>query len=223
VPVPGVSFVLWNGKAAVETLEADCVVVASAIAPDAAKGPDSAKAPESAIASESAIAAAVRRHANAGGPTLGLGPGFASLCNLGLLPGRLEPSSRPMVAQACLRVEGRPTPFTAGIPAGRVLHLPLANAAAYHSGEWLKLEQAGQVVFRYCDQWAGLGDAHNPYAAPAAIAGISCPEGHVVGLQAWLPMLGKAPLLASQQKDAEQMFASLALWVAQRRAHKPLP
>ncbi len=198
--VPGASVVRWSLDASDETFDpADCVVVAATITPNAR------------------AAAAIHAHAAAGGPTLGLGPGFASLCDLGLLPGRVELVTLPVAKQVCLRVEGQPTPFTAGIPAGRVLHLPANFAAAYHSPDRLSLEQSGQVVFRYCDEWAGLGDAHNPYEAPAAIAGVCNEAGHVVGLQAWLPALYGGLQAEGQSKAETQIFASTALWMAQRR------
>lgn len=152
--------------------------------------------------------------AGAGVPVLGVGEGFASLCRLGLLPGELRPLASP-VTQVCLRVEGLPTPFSASIPAGRVLRMPVEHPAAYHCPERLHLERAGQVVFRYCDEWAGLSDAANPFGAPAAIAGVCNAAGNVVGLQA--AALSSAGSLVGATSGAAQIFASMGLWVAQRK------
>jgi len=78
-----------------------------------------------------------------------------------------------------VRVEGRPTPFTSAIPAGRVLRwAPAPSAAA--TLEWqlpdlALLSTRGQVIFRACDA-AGGTRRHS------AIAGVSNQRGNVVGL-----------------------------------------
>jgi hypothetical protein len=103
--------------------------------------------------------AAVLAFARGGGPVLGLGEGFQALCALGLLPGRVsapgEDEGEP--ARAHVRVEGRATPFTSAIPAGRVMSFDDASAVGlrFDIGEPETLEARGQVVFRYCDSAGG--------------------------------------------------------------------
>ncbi|MDX2020651.1 MAG: hypothetical protein SF187_10440 [Deltaproteobacteria bacterium] len=154
-----------------------------------------------------------------GGPVLGMGPGVHALCSAGFLPGRLREPANDVRAQrlaCCVRTEGRSTPFSAGIPAGRVLQAAWSSALVYACESPIDLEAGGQVVFRHCDPWGGVGDKHNPFAATGAIAGISNREGHVVGVTCPLDFeTPPSPLVV-------QMFASAALWVAQKqRAGEP--
>jgi phosphoribosylformylglycinamidine synthase I len=83
-----------------------------------------------AIAAHSPIMDAVRAFAAAGGPVLGICNGFQILCEAGLLPGALtrNASLRFECHFVHVRLEGKPTPFTSAIPAGRVLRLPIAHA-----------------------------------------------------------------------------------------------
>lgn len=129
---------------------------------------------------------AVRRFAAEGGPVLGLGDGFSLLCAAGALPGRaLPPAAMPVESALHLRVEGKPTPFTAAIPAGRVLDLPspLAQIRYEHDGAD-GLGGAGQVVLRFCDHAGGVRETANPLRSDCAIAGLCNAFGNVVGIAA---------------------------------------
>jgi hypothetical protein len=97
---------------------------------------------------------AIEAFARAGGPVLGIGAAFQSLCALGLLPGRVvaRAGGVPGPEISYLRVEGRPTPFTSAIPAGRVLRsAPALARLEYQTAEPEALRARGQVIFRYCD------------------------------------------------------------------------
>jgi hypothetical protein len=111
--------------------------------------------------------AVVLAFARGGGPVLGLAEGFEALCALGLLPGRVTaPAGDDAAAvSAHMRVEGRATPFTSAIPAGRVMTFGGAQAVGlrFELGEPDALEARGQVVFRYCDAAGGpLSPALSP-------------------------------------------------------------
>ena len=159
---------------------------------------------------------AVAAFARAGGPVLGLGAGFQILCELGLLPGRITPGvgadpRLPAPAAAShLRVEGRPTPFTSAIPAGRVMRLPPVDApapAAYETDDAEALEARGQVIFRYCD--AAGGAAAGAPIRPThgrSIAGVCDATGGVVGL------------LANPGGDGQQLLRSLRMHLGAARA-----
>jgi len=166
--------------------------------------------------------------ARGGGPVLGVGDGFQALCALGLLPGRVaalaEDAGGPLDAH--VRVEGRATPFTSAIPAGRVMSLDGATAVGlrYDVGEPDALEARGQVIFRYCDAAGGL--LSRPTANQAAqlpltsvpliaprerarlIAGVCGEAGNVVGV------LAAAEAVAG---IAAQLLASLRLHLGGRR------
>jgi len=66
---------------------------------------------------------AVKEFAAAGGPVLGICNGFQILCEAGLLEGALSRNAglRFECRDVHLVVEGRPTPFSHAIPAGRTI------------------------------------------------------------------------------------------------------
>jgi phosphoribosylformylglycinamidine (FGAM) synthase-like amidotransferase family enzyme len=149
-----------------------------------------------------------------------VGAGFRSLCALGLLPGRVtsladagadadaDSGDPPPPALAHLRVEGRSTPFTSAIPAGRVISLAGSSAAAapglrYDVAEPAALEARGQVIFRYCD---AAGGTRARVRSP--IAGVCGEAGNVVGLLA-----GPAAL----EGDVTQLLGSLRMHLAGKR------
>src|SRR5438132_5730490 len=138
-----------------------------------------------AMAAHSPIMGAVKAYAAKGGPVLGICNGFQILCEAGLLDGALlrNASLRFECRDVHVVVEGIPTPFTAAIPAGRVLRLPIAHAEGrYVHRDVDALEREGRVVFRYVDAEGGVGEGSNPNGSTRAIAGIANARGNVVGL-----------------------------------------
>ena len=124
---------------------------------------------------------AIAAFARAGGPVLAIGAGVEIVCALGLLPGRLgeRADDSPGQSASHVRVEGRPTPFTSAIPAGRVLRLPAAPALRqqWQLADLPGLQARGQVIFRACDAAGGA-------RRPDAVLGVSNDAGNVVGLLA---------------------------------------
>ncbi len=165
--------------------------------------------------------------ARGGGPVLGVGDGFQALCGLEMLPGRVTaPADDDGHAQVHVRVEGRATPFTSAIPAGRVMTWNRASAVGlrYDIGEPETLEARGQVVFRYCDAAGGLlsppavDDPAQmrlssvplipPRVRARAIAGVCSEAGNVVGVLV---------AAAAVEVLAGQMLASLRLHLRGKR------
>jgi phosphoribosylformylglycinamidine synthase len=142
---------------------------------------------------------AVRAFVSAGGAVLGVGEGFAALCRAGLLPGTVATAPEPAKPATHVRVEGRATPFTWAIPAGRVLALePAAATARYVHPDAVALETAGHIILRYCDAAGGTqGDS---------VAGICDSATRVIGL---LPGVG-GPL-------GRQLFSSVLLGAGRRK------
>ena len=161
-----------------------------------------------------AIAAPLRAFAERGAPVLGLGGGFRLLTRIGLLDGSFvdEGAARAEVAEVHLLVEGRPTPFTFALPAGRILRLPWdGSAGRYQHLEPDALEREARVVLRHADASGGRSERANPHGATAAIAGITNAAGNVVGLAP----AALAPV-ASAPHDGRLFFASLLLHLGGR-------
>jgi phosphoribosylformylglycinamidine synthase len=121
--------------------------------------------------------AAVRAHAEAGGPVLGVCNGFQVLTEAGLLPGILRPNAslRFRCHDAALVVE-RESPWLPGASAGDRLTIPIKH----HDGGWYappeqvaEIERRGQVLLRY---------EQNPNGSVGSIACVANERGNVAGL-----------------------------------------
>jgi phosphoribosylformylglycinamidine synthase len=139
-----------------------------------------------AIARMSPIMDAIRAHAAAGAPVLGICNGFQILCEAGLLPGALARNaglkylSRPVD----VRVERTETPFTSDYRPGEVIRLPVGHGEGrFVAPEALldQLEAEGRVVLRYSDS-AGTDVPANPNGSARAIAAVCNAAGNVVGM-----------------------------------------
>jgi phosphoribosylformylglycinamidine synthase subunit PurQ / glutaminase len=129
-----------------------------------------------AMAAHSPIMAAVKAFADRGGPVLAICNGFQIACEAGLLEGALtrNESLHFVCRDVGLRPEGKPTPFTKHLPAGRVLKMSIAHAEGrYTHPDPDKLEADGRVVFRYTE---------NPNGSLRDIAGVTNERGNVLGL-----------------------------------------
>lgn len=173
-----------------------------------------------AIASTAPVMTAVRRFAGLGGLVLGICNGFQVLLEAGLLPGAMvrNRAGRFLSQPVYLRVESTRTPYTATLRVGQVLQMPIAHGEGNFYAPSLLLHAlttSGQVIFRYCTADGEITAAANPNGACANIAGISNPEGNVLGLMPH-PERASEPILGSS--DGRRLFESLIASQASSRA-----
>jgi len=164
-----------------------------------------------AIARFSPVMRAVAEHAAEGRPVIGICNGFQILMEAGLLPGamRRNPSLRFICDEVRVRCETSRTPFTRDIAPGEILRMPIAHGDGNYyceSETLLRLEENGQIVFRYCDAGGELAPEANPNGSTAHIAGVCNREGNVLGLMPH-PERSSEPLLGSE--DGLRLFASV--------------
>jgi phosphoribosylformylglycinamidine synthase I len=130
-----------------------------------------------ALAALSPVMAAVRVHAEAGRPVLGICNGFQVLTEARLLPGVLRPNaSLKFVCHDVGLIVERESPWLPGASAGDVLTIPIKH----HDGCWFadeatlaELEENGQVLLRY---------AQNPNGSVGSVACVTNPAGNVAAL-----------------------------------------
>jgi phosphoribosylformylglycinamidine synthase len=131
-----------------------------------------------AIARFSPIMDAVREHAAAGGPVVGICNGFQVLTEAGLLPGALQKNRglKFLCTTTRLRVETSDSALTAEAKVGDVLRIPINHFEGNYTCDadtLASLRADDRVVVRYVD---------NPNGSVDDIAGV-CNEGrNVVGL-----------------------------------------
>jgi phosphoribosylformylglycinamidine synthase I len=140
-----------------------------------------------AIAAHSPVLREVKARAKAGVAVLGICNGFQILTEAGLLPGvLLRNAGLGFVCRNIgLKVETSQSLFTSGYCAGQTLSIPVAH----HDGNYFadeatldRLEDKGQIAFRYCDAHGDLTPNANPNGSARNIAGIFNDTKNVLGL-----------------------------------------
>lgn len=164
-----------------------------------------------AIARFSPVMKAVQEFARRGGPVLGICNGFQILQEAGLLPGAMLRNQHVkfLSVPVHVRVERDDTVATAGVPRGTVLTMPIAHGEGNFFAdpeEVARLEDEGQVVFRYTDAGGAVTDEANVNGSVHAIAGICNRERNVVGLMPH-PERASEPELGSA--DGRRVFEAL--------------
>lgn len=132
-----------------------------------------------AIARFSPVMDEVSAFAKKGGPVLGICNGFQILTEAGLLPGVLLQNAGQhfLCRDVLVQAAGGENRFTKGLSRSASFRLPIAHMdGRYFIDEesLRRLEDAGQVAFRYVDD--------NPNGSLKGIAGVVNAGGNVLGL-----------------------------------------
>ncbi len=140
-----------------------------------------------ALAALSPVMEAVRSFAAHGGPVLGICNGWQILTEAHLLPGQLarNPALHFKCQDVWLRVERDDLPFTRRYRKDQLLRLPIAhNEGRFYLDEatLARLEQRGQVVFRYVDAAGEPTAEANANGSVGNIAGVTNEAGNVLGM-----------------------------------------
>ncbi len=140
-----------------------------------------------AMAAHSPAMTEVVRRAKAGVPVLGICNGFQMLTETGLLPGALLRNAKLkfVCRDVHIRVETSQSLFTSRYQAGTALRVPVAH----HDGNYVagadeldRLEERGQIAFRYCEADGEASEAANPNGAARNIAGVFNETKTVLGM-----------------------------------------
>ncbi|MDE2780933.1 MAG: phosphoribosylformylglycinamidine synthase subunit PurQ [Chloroflexota bacterium] len=164
-----------------------------------------------ALARFAPVMEALAGFAERGGTVVGICNGFQVLCEAGLLPGALMRNAH--LEYRCqwtnLRTERTDTPFTSRCRPAQALRIPVSHGEGnYYADEATlnRLEDNGQVLFRYCDDAGQANEAANPNGSARNIAGILNDKGNVLGMMPH-PERSCEPLLGSE--DGNLIFLSL--------------
>ena len=139
------------------------------------------------IAKFSPIMDKVISFANEGGLVIGVCNGFQVLTESGLLPGALIRNShlRFNCKFVNLRVENNNSPYTNACKKGDILNIPIAHGEGNYynfDGDIKKLEDNGQIAFKYCMPDGTISPEANPNGSADNIAGITNEAGNVLGM-----------------------------------------
>jgi phosphoribosylformylglycinamidine synthase I len=140
-----------------------------------------------AIARFAPVMEKVGEFADRGGLVWGICNGFQVLCEAGLLPGALirNASLEFRCEWTNLMVERNDLPYTSRCSEREVIRVPISHGEGSYFADpatLSRLEQNGQVVFRYSDTAGRVVPGANPNGSLHNIAGIVNKRGNVLGM-----------------------------------------
>ncbi len=164
-----------------------------------------------AIARFSPIMTSVIKHAENGGFVFGVCNGFQVLCEAGLLPGALlHNNTRKFICKnVFIKAENNNTAVTNSVPKNKALKIPIAHGEGKYFADadtLKKLNENGQILFRYCDENGNINNGANPNGATENIAGICNATKNVFGM---MPHPERASDAELKNEDGKFLFESI--------------
>lgn len=164
-----------------------------------------------AIARFSPIMQEVIQFAAKGGYVWGVCNGFQIVAEAGLVPGALlhNTNRKFNCSNIYLKAQTSESLLTSQIDPQRALKIPIAHGEGnyFASADTLKeLNDNGQILFRYCDEYGNVTDEANPNGSLENIAGVCNKQRNVFGMMPH-PERAADTLLANQ--DGLAIFESI--------------
>lgn len=164
-----------------------------------------------AIARFSPIMNEVIAHANRGGYVMGICNGFQILTEAKLLPGALlHNNSRKFICKnVFLKADNNSNMLTQSLSLETPFKVPIAHGEGNFfasADEIKKIEDNGQVLFRYCDDQGQVTAESNPNGAVNNIAGVCNSTKNVFGM---MPHPERASDFELTNTDGRLIFESL--------------
>ncbi len=164
-----------------------------------------------AIARFSPIMNEVIAHANRGGYVMGICNGFQILTEAKLLPGALlHNNSRKFICKnVFLKADNNSNMLTQSLSLETPFKVPIAHGEGNFfasADEIKKIEDNGQVLFRYCDEQGQVTEESNPNGALNNIAGVCNNSKNVFGM---MPHPERASDFELTNTDGRLIFESL--------------
>ena len=156
-----------------------------------------------AIARFSPMMQSVIAFANRGGKVFGVCNGFQILCESGLLPGvLLANANQQFICKNVFIIDPQDTE-------AKPLKIPIAHGEGRYfaaTDVLKKLEDNGQIIYRYCNAEGDIHDHHNPNGTTNNIAGICNENRNVFGM---MPHPERACNPALGNTDGLEVFKNL--------------
>ena len=140
-----------------------------------------------AMSAKSPVMTEVARRAGQGVPVLGICNGFQILTETGLVPGALMRNAdlKFVCRDVMIKAETSQSLFTSRYETGQAIRVPVAH----HDGNYFadaellaRIEDRGQIAFRYCDADGMVSAEANPNGSLGNIAGVYNETKTVLGM-----------------------------------------
>ena len=164
-----------------------------------------------AIARFSPIMEKVSEFADKGGYVFGVCNGFQIACEAELLPGALLRNTELKFSckNVFVKSQNTDTLITSSIPKDKALKIPIAHGEGnyFNDAESLKkMNENGQILFRYCDEKGNITPEANPNGSIENIAGVCNAKKNVFGM---MPHPERASDIELGNIDGKFLFESI--------------